>query len=408
MRLGAAFFAFMAIGMAADLKVISPPGVKPVGPYSPGVLAGDFLYVSGQGAPGLDGKMADTFDAQVRQALNNVKGVVEAAGLTMEHVVYCHLYLTDMANLEQADRVWAEFFPKAGPARAVVGVFKMPGGTPVEVNAVAFRDLSRKKVIAPAGFPPQPGVSPGIMAGDRLYVSSVLGMDVATRKVPAHPDDQVKLAFDNLRRVLDAAGLNFDHMVFINPYTAAGVSPAMNTIYASYFEFGNTPGRATIRVNSLPYGNTIALSGVATADQAKRVAVKPKNMASSPTASPCVFAGDTLYCSAKSGFIPGPNEGIYTPTVEGQVRQTMRNLLDGLEEAGMNFSNVVATNVYLGDIEEFAKMNKVYAQYFTGVAPTRTTVQQTGPRGEAPANPNRPRNPDAFPGREQISLIAVK
>ena len=47
MRLGAAFFAFMAIGMAADLKVVSPPGVKPVGPYSPGILAGFLLAALG-------------------------------------------------------------------------------------------------------------------------------------------------------------------------------------------------------------------------------------------------------------------------------------------------------------------------------------------------------------------------
>ena len=64
-----------------------------------------------------------------------------------------------------------------------------------------------------------------------------------------------------------------------------------------------------------------------------------------------MFADDTFYCSAKSGFIPGPNSGIYASTVETQLRQTMRNLLDGLEEAGLTFANVVATNVYLDDIE---------------------------------------------------------
>jgi enamine deaminase RidA (YjgF/YER057c/UK114 family) len=235
-------------------------------------------------------------------------------------------------------------------------------------------------------------------------------MDMASGKVPSNPDEQVNMAFDNMKRILAAAGLDFPNMVFVNPYQAAGASPAMNKIYATHFEFGNTPGRATIRVASLPHGTTIAFTGVATADLSKRLAVRPKNMVPSPTASPCVLADDTLYCSAKSGFIAGPNEGIYSPTVEGQLRQTMRNLLDGLEEAGMNFSNVVATNVYLGDIDEFAKMNRVYAQYFTDAPPTRTTVAQTAPRaqGEAPANPNRPRNPDVFPGREQVSLIAVK
>ena len=112
----------------------------------------------------------------------------------------------------------------------------------------------------------------------------------------------------------------------------------MNKAYAGRFEFGNTPARATIQVAGLPSGANIEFTGVAVMDLAKRRAVRPKNMEPSPTASPCVFAGDTLFCSAKSGFIPGVNGGIYAGTVETQLRQTMRNLLDGLEEAGMNVS----------------------------------------------------------------------
>jgi enamine deaminase RidA (YjgF/YER057c/UK114 family) len=116
-----------------------------------------------------------------------------------------------------------------------------------------------------------------------------------------------------------------------------------------------------------------------------------------------VFAGDTLYCSAKSAFIPGPNQGVVVATIEQQVRQTARNLLDGLEEADMDFSKVVATNVYLDDIGEFQSMNKIYALFFSGVAPARTTIQQI-----APVDRNRPHAEGIYPAIEQISLIAVK
>ena len=104
----------------------------------------------------------------------------------------------------------------------------------------------------------------------------------------------------------------------------------------------------------------------------------------------------------KSGFIPGVNGGIYASTVETQLRQTMRNLLDGLEEAGLNFSNVVSSNVYLDNMDDFPLMNGVYAQYFGAEPPARTTVQQILPR---------PRAADArghWPTLEQISIIAVK
>jgi 2-iminobutanoate/2-iminopropanoate deaminase len=177
----------------------------------------------------------------------------------------------------------------------------------------------------------------------------------------------------------------------------------MNETYARHFEFGNTPARATIRVAFLPGGAAISFTGVAVRNLKQRRAVRPKNMRPSPTASPCVWAGDTYYCSAKAGFIPGPNGGIYASSVEDQVRQTMRNLLDGLEEAGLDFSHVVATNVYLDNIDEFAQMNGVYARYFSeGPPPTRTTVAPVAPV-------ERKRTPDGhFPKLEEISLIAVK
>lgn len=385
-------------------SVIAPPGPKPVGPYSPGIMAGDFLYVSGQGARDAKGTLPPTVEGQVRQTLDNIKVIVEAAGLTMAHVVYSQVYLDNIGKYGEMDRVWREYFPKAPPARAVLGVFRMPTDTPVEINAVAFRDMSRRKPVSPNGYPRDISWSPGVMAGDRLYLSGSFGADPATGKVAADPAAQVQLALDNMRRILTAAGMDFRHVVFVNPYLTSEASNQMNAIYAKHFESGNTPARATIRVTGLPGGNAIEFTGVAIGDLSKRRAVRPKNMRPSPTASPCVFADDTYYCSAKGPFTPGPEkvQGIYAATVEAQVRQTMRNLLDGLEEAGLSFANVVATNVYLDNIDDFSKMNRIYAQYYPEIFPTRTTVAPLAPIDRTP------RNEDTFPGLEQISLVAVK
>jgi reactive intermediate/imine deaminase len=393
-----AVFSFCAV--AADKRVITPAGAPPpVGPYSPGILAGDYLYVSGQGAAGKDGAFPSAAEDQVLQCLNNVKSIVEGAGLTMDHVVYAQVYLKNISAYDAMDRAWRKVFTKVPPARAVLGVQKMPTDTPVEITVVAFRDLSRRQAITPAGHTASSPVSPGIMAGDRLYLSGSFGGPAKSQD----PAAQVQLALDGMAATLKAAGMDFRHVVFVNPYlTDQMPMDVMNDIYAKHFEFGNTPGRATIRVASLPEGAAIEFTGVAVRDLSKRRAVRPKNMAPSPTASPCVFADDTYYCSAKSGFIPGPSSGIYASTVETQLRQTMRNLLDGLEEAGLTFADVVATNVYLDDIEEFSRMNKVYAEYFAGAPPTRTTVQQ------APSAERKPDARDRWPTLEQISVIAVK
>ena len=399
MRLAIAIFTATFALNAADVKVITPAGGKPpTGPYSPAILAGDFLYVSGQGAAKPDGSFPATAQEQVEQCLTNVKRLVEAGGLTMRHVVYAHLYLQDIARYDDANRAWAKFFPKEPPARATIGVARIPTDSPVEITVVAFKDLARRTVIVPAGHSSKLPVSPGVMAGERLYLSGFLGAGSGS------PAEQVESAFSQMQATLKAAGMDFRHVAFVNPYlTDAMPMNVMNKVYASKFEFGNTPGRATIRVAGLPEGASIEFTGVAVKDLTQRRSVRPKNMAPSPTASPCVFAGDTFYCSAKSGFIPGPNSGIYAGTMETQLRQTMRNLLDGLEEAGLDFSNVVASNVYLDDVGEWAKMNKVYAEYFKAAPPTRTTLQQYPALKERKAD-GRGR----WPTLEQISIIAVK
>jgi 2-iminobutanoate/2-iminopropanoate deaminase len=366
-------------------------------------MVGDFLYVAGQGSRSPAGAQPESPEAHVRQCLRNVQSIVEAAGLTMAHVVYSQIYLHESVTYQVLSKVWREFFPKNPPARAALGVHKMPNDIPVQINAVAVRDLSMKKPVAPPGWPPDNGVAAGIMAGDRFYVSGLIGRDPKTGTIPADPAAQVQLSLDRIGEVLKAAGLDFRHMVFVNPYlTQAMPMNVMNKVYAKHFEHGNTPARATIGVSWLPHGANIEFSGVAVRDLSKRQAVRPKNMAPSATASPCVWAGDTYYCSAKSGFIPGANGGIFADRVEDQIRQTMRNLLDGLEEAGLDFSNVVATNIYLDNIEEFAKMNGVYGKYFPKTPPARSTISPL-----APVERKRGGN-DTFPKLEEISLVAVR
>ena len=369
---------------------------------SPGVDAGDYLYISGQGPCRSDGTTPPSPDGQFRQALDNVKAVVESAGLTLDNVVYVQIYLTDTGSYSEMNRIFGEYFPKTPPARAVLGVHALPD-PPVQINAVAVRNLDGRKAVHPANFSTAESASPGILTHDRLFISSMAGTDPVTGKVPDDPAAQVDLALDRMQAVVKAAGLEMSHVVFVNPYLTSEIpSRVMNERYARRFEFGNTPGRATIEVSSLPGGAHIEYTGVAVRDLQQRKAVRPKNMSPSPTASPCVFAGDTLYCSAKSGFIPGPHGGVYATTTRHQARQTMRNLLDNLEEAGMDFSQVVATNVYLDNLADVPVFNEVYGQYFGPIMPASTTIQQIAPV-ERKADQN-----DHYPDLEQVSLIVVR
>ena len=369
---------------------------------SPSIEAGDYVYVSGQGPRRSDGITPTTFSDQVRQSLENIRRLIETAGLTMDHVVYVQVYLEDANRYRELNEVFADYFPKDPPARAVLGVARLPE-SPVEITAVAVRDLKGKQPVSVPNVMPNKAYSPAMLTYDRLFVSTMPGSDPSNGSVLQDSAAQVNLALDRLRSVLQAAGLTLAHMVFVNPYlTSEMPMKIMNEQYAQRFEFGNTPARATIEVSSLPEGAHIAFTGVAVRDLSRRRAIRPKNMPPSPTASPCVFAGDTLYCSAKSGFIPGPNGGIYAAATSDQTRQTMRNLLDNLEEAEISFDQVVSTTIYLDDLSDSPLFAKVYKKYFSGALPTQTAVQQLRP-GERKANEE-----GHYPTLEQVSLIAVR
>ena len=391
-----------AQAVGAQVHAVVPAQTHPTEGYSPAVDTGDYVYISGQGPRRPDGTVPTTFAEQCRQALDNIKLIVQAAGLTTENVVYTQVYLEDIGKYEEMDRVFGEYFPKAPPARAVLGVARVPD-PPIQISAIAVRNLAERRVVSPGNFKADGSASPGVLTHDLLFISSMSGKDPGTGKVPDDPGAQVDLALDRLQAVAKAAGLDLSNMVFVNPYLTEEIPMrVMNERYARRFEFGNTPARATIQVSSLAGGAHIEYTGVAVRDLKQRKAVRPKNMPPSPTASPCVFAGDIFFCSAKSGFIPGPHGGVYASTTPHQLRQTMRNLLDNLEEADMNFDEVVSTNVYLDNLADAKEFGEVYGQYFGPVLPARTVVQQIAPA-------DRQADKDGhYPDLEQVSLIGVK
>jgi 2-iminobutanoate/2-iminopropanoate deaminase len=390
--------------LPAQLQPVIPAGGPHVdGSYSPGLWAGDYVYVSGLGPGDDSGQIPDGFEAQARQVLDNTKSVVEAAGLTMEHVVYTHVYLRDMSQHESMNRVYGDYFSKAPPARAVLGIAGLRGGALIDMKAVAVRHLYQKTPVQIPGFDPGEPYSPGIVTHDQVYVSAMLGRDRSSGRVPDDPAEQVQLALDGMNQVLQAAGLDLRHMVFVNPFLTKDLpGGVMNEVYARHWAFGTAPGRGTIYVVSLPHNAQIEYTGVAVRDLAKRVVVYPKNFHKSATASPCVLGGEFMYCSGKSGFITGVNGGIYSPDVGIQLRQSMRNQLDSLEEVGLGFSSTVATTLYVDNINEHEAATSIYKLYFRGPPPAQAALQQI------PSAERKEGRQGRWPGIEQLTLIAYK
>ena len=118
----------------------SPAGAPAVGPYSPAVGAGDFVFISGQIALDTDGRIVGyTPKDQTRKAMENLRATLEAAGLTLDQVVKTTIFLKDMDEFGAVNDVYGEFFAEPYPARSTVEVARLPKDLHVEVEAVAYR-----------------------------------------------------------------------------------------------------------------------------------------------------------------------------------------------------------------------------------------------------------------------------
>ena len=119
---------------------VSAPGLPPpAGPYSPAIVAGNFIFVSGQaGRDPVTLVTPEDVEAQTEQALRNVAAILEAAGASLRHVVRCGVFLVDIGEFSRMNAVYARAFGDHRPARTTVEVSSLPGpGLRVEIDAVA-------------------------------------------------------------------------------------------------------------------------------------------------------------------------------------------------------------------------------------------------------------------------------
>lgn len=299
---------------------------KPVGPYSPAILAGDYLFLSGQGARDATGRMAEGVEAQARQCLENVKALTEAAGLSLNHIVHLQLYLEHMDTFEIVDRIYADYFPADPPARVVIGVTRMPVDTPVEMTAIAVLDLSSKEVIALSSLKPLGHASSAVAVGNKVYLSGVYGQTLSEVET-------------SLTVAMSEAGLVHDGIVFRNDYA--------------------TSPTAMIPVEKLPATFGAAISAIALRGDPTIAEASAHSRSDS----------ELIYCTAQTCVTPG------VETIEGQVQGVMNKLQSELQQHGTDLAHAVVCNIYLDDLAEFKLMNDTYAAFFTDLPPTRTTVQ---------------------------------
>jgi 2-iminobutanoate/2-iminopropanoate deaminase len=198
----------------------SPEVIPPaMGPYSPAVMAGDILYVSGQGGRDpLTGETSPDAGAQTERTLATIQATIAAQGLGLglENVASAALYYPNVDDMAAIEAPLAAAMPAgSGPARAAVPVGRLPGGIAVEIAVIAAKDQYTLTRLFPPGEDAGAGLSPGVLAGNTLYLSAV-----AMPEAGGGLAEQFQAILTRQKLILGLAEMDLSNVVYADIYLA--------------------------------------------------------------------------------------------------------------------------------------------------------------------------------------------
>ncbi len=122
--------------------IFPPHAARPIAPYTPAIDAGGMVFLSGQIAldPATGELVMDSIAEETHQVMRNLGALLEAAGLTFDHVVKCTIFMSSMDHYAQVNEVYATYFGEVPPAREAVAVLTLPRNVNVEISAIAIKD----------------------------------------------------------------------------------------------------------------------------------------------------------------------------------------------------------------------------------------------------------------------------
>lgn len=127
----------------------SPNVYKPIGPYSPAVKLGDFVYLSGQLPLDQEGQLvAGEIQEQVYQVIKNMEAILTEMKLEMRHIVKTTVFLTDLNDFQAMNEIYATYFSDPYPARSTIQVAALAKGAKIEIEAIVIDTLVYEQQVA--------------------------------------------------------------------------------------------------------------------------------------------------------------------------------------------------------------------------------------------------------------------
>ncbi len=334
---------------------------------APAVVAGGFIYTSGLlgvdaatrgDQPGIAG--------ETRRVLERLKTVLEAAGSSLGQAVSVTVYLRNASDFDALNAVYREFFPDTPPARTTVAA-DLPHGALVMVSAIAVPTGAARETMRPAGWTKTPRpYSYIVRAGDLVFLSGLVsrrGTD--DQVVPGSIALQTRTILENAGVLLRTAGLSYSNVVAARVYLADdSLFEAMNDEYRVFLT-GVPPARATAITGLIGNDSLVEISMIASATEKQPIGA---SVSPSLPISAAVRVGPRVFLSGVLG-----NSDANVGDVAAQTREMIAHIQRTLEAAGLSFSDVVDSTMYLSDLWQIDRVDPLYRDLFVK-PPARATV----------------------------------
>src|SRR5687767_9619579 len=244
-------------------------GPAPIGPYSPAIVAGGLVYVSGMLGTGADGQLVGPDVAsQTKRILDRLREVLEASGSSLAQAVSVSVFLKNPADFAALNDTYREYFKESPPTRTTV-VTDLLNGALVEISAIALPNGAKREVLIPEGWVRSPRPYSFIVRTDDLvFLSGLISRRGADDSfVPGDIGAQSRTILDNATTLLKTAGVGLDQVVQSRVFiTDESLFSGMNETYRTFFSKA-PPARATAVAKLMGADYLVEMTLVATRGQ---------------------------------------------------------------------------------------------------------------------------------------------
>ena len=335
--------------------------------WSPAVVAGGLVFVSGVSGVGAGVAAGQDIGAQTTAALARLKDVLAAAGSSLAQAVSVSVFLRRAADFDAMNRAYAAVFSESPPVRTTV-VTDLPDGMLVKISAIGVPSGAPRETLHPAGWMKSPRpYSYIVRAGDLVFFSGLLSRRGSDDQMVSGPASvQAKTILDNAGALLKTVGLSYEDVVAARVFlTDDSYFEAMNDEYRRYFPT-EPPARATAVTDLMSPEALMEMSLVAS--MSPKQVLGPSVSPSLPL-STAVRSGDLLFLSGVLG-----NTDANAGDLRAQTREVLARISRTLDGLGLSLSHVVDATIYVSDVWQEKQVNEVYHEFFPHDPPARTAV----------------------------------